>query len=271
MKANYTDRNSPDTECKRDENDNSHSFDCGFPYPVKLTRDEGHDRDYLKTINSTVKGRLVTINEDDASNVVGGNRKAMTSEFTYFKSNKKEFDATDMLRGKRRERITGINVLVGLDVSGSMTREWTTMFTEISGLVEELQEKLEIENIVYFTYNQKLQEWNHDFTKLDLRARGGNAFGYVYQDIMQELPMLQRNEIILVTDCGDNLGFKLDTVCRAERKGIEVENHVSIIDTEGAGFYAKKDFFEDDWDIYSSKDKGLFKALEDNINDLIER
>lgn len=269
LMKNYTDRNSSDGESPEDP---GHSFDCGFPQPVTVDRSESHQNErHLRRVSGGVKIKTLRLSEDDAENSLGGRRKAQTSEYTYFKSAKREFDETDMLKGKRRERLTGINVLIGLDVSGSMTNEWTTMFTEISQLVEKLKETLDIEEIVYFTYNHRLQEHSRDIADLRLTARGGNAFGYVYQDVMTKLPMMQKNEIILVTDCGDNLGFKLDSVCQADRNGIEVENHISIIDTEGAGFYAKNNFQAEDWDIYSAKDRKLYKGIKNRIEELIER
>lgn len=267
LHKNYTDRKEDPTGSA-----GGHSFDCGLPHPLTITREESYfnEQNFVK-MDSKKRVRKIEIQEDNMNNVLSNRMKIPESEYTYFKSNKKEFLPSDMLQGKRRLRISGINVLVGLDISGSMVQEWGEMFVQLSEMIEKFQVTLDIENIVYFTYNQKLCEASTDLNDLELKADGGNAFGYVYQDIMQQLPIMQRNEIILVTDCGDNLGFKLDDNCVVERQGSKVENHISIIDTENAGFYQKQNFDENDWSLYHYSDPLLSTNLKNNIENLIER
>jgi hypothetical protein len=267
LHANHTDHLSDDFEST-----GGHSFDCGLPYPVLVERDESAaNENHLLTFDSKARVKKIQLQEEDLDNALSNKTKIPEHELTYFKSNKREFSESDMLQGKRKLRVSGVNVLVGLDISGSMTAEWGKMFGELSALIEELQETLDIQNIVYFTYNQKLQEWSREIGDLTVKAGGGNAFGHVYQDLLTRLPLGQRNEIVLVTDCGDNLGFKLSDSCEAERNGQPVENHVSIIDTENAGFYDKNEFDEADWSLYRYNDSTLFQSIQDNITELIER
>ena len=250
-----------------------HSYDCGFPHPLKATRDElEKNRTFsLKQLSSELRRKRIKISSDDGDNMISNRIKSQDNEFTFFRSSKKEFGMEDMMKGKRRLRLAGVNVLIGLDISGSMSREWTTLFKELSVLVEDLQHSLDIENVVYFTYNQRLQQHSKKFDDLTLRASGGNAFGYVYPEIMEKLPLMQKNEIILVTDCGDNLGFKLNDACLVERGGAAVENHISIIDTEGAAFYDTGSIDSDDWSLYRYGDKTLFDNIKLNIENLIDR
>ena len=267
LHSNTTDHLSEDFEST-----GGHSFDCGLPHPVFVRRDESHKNEAnLLRFDCRPRVKKIQIQDDDLDNVLASKNKIPQHELTYFKSAKREWDHSDMLQGKRKLRVSGINVLVGLDISGSMTQEWGSMFRELSEVIGKLKEELDIDNIVYFTYNQKLQQWSKDINDLKIQAGGGNAFGYVYQEMLTELPVLQRNEIILVTDCGDNLGFRLNDVVEAERGGVKVENHISIIDTENAGFYEKNGFEEDDWSLYRYNDRELFKSIRANIERLIER
>ena len=83
--------------------------------------------------------------------------------------------------------------------------------------------------------------------------------------------IMQKNELILVTDCGDNLGWTLKDCVSAERNGVEVENHISIIDTEEAGFYDSGAIDERDWSLHRAGDKDLYDELRTNIESLIDR
>ena len=264
---NYTDH----LEGGNREGAGGHSYDCGLPSPVTVDRSgSAKNQKNLVTLDTKPKGKKIFLNEDDAENVLSNRIKIPESEYTFFKPNKRELSQTDMLKGKRRLRVSGINVLIGLDVSGSMVNEWSTMFMELSDMVNELKEKLDIENIVYFTYDTQIREKSYDIGDMILKPRGGNSFGYVYQQMMSELPIMQKNEIILVTDCGDNLGFKLEDSCVVERNGTRVVNHVSIIDTENAGFYNIADMDRKSWSIHRHDDGGLFQAIKDNIENLID-
>src|SRR5699024_9075122 len=269
LHENYTDHLGDDS------NENSsvgHSCDCGFPNPITVTRDESYvNEQSVVNLESKPKVKKIEVQEDLADNLISNRIKTPENELTFFKSNKKEFDETDMLKGKRKIRVSGINVLIGLDVSGSMSNEWTNKFKELSDMAEQFKDTLDIENIVYFTYNQNLQEASSELEDLKLKARGGNAFGYVYQQILQKLPIMQKNEIILVTDCGDNLGFALNDVCEAERNGSTVQNHITIVDTENAGFYNKQDFNEDDWSLYRYDDPRLQDAIRESIENLTDQ
>lgn len=247
-----------------------HSCDCGFPSPVTITRQESRERgSNLARINSSAGVKTLVLDEESDVNIEGRFSKSSENELTYFKSAKKEIDLTDMMKGKRRKRVSGINVLIGLDISGSMVSEWATRFKEIADLVEDLSVTLDIEGVLYFTYNTKIAETSTDINELNLRARGGNAFGYVYQEILKTLPIQQKNEIILVTDCGDNLGFKLSDAAVAHRNNDEVVNHISIVDTENAGFYSMSNFNKDEWTLNRADDPKLAETIQDNIERLV--
>lgn len=268
LHANLTDHLADDTQ----GNGNTHTFDCGLPYPQKISREDSHKRENnLRVLSGSANVRKTIINRESSYNIKGLGQKSPERELSYFKSNKKEFNETDMMKGRKVVRLSGINVLIGLDVSGSMSEEWTSKFNEISNLIEDLKEKIDIEDIVYFTYNTKIVKHSQDIEDLSLVAGGGNAFGYVYQEAMEKLPIRTRNEIILVTDCGDNLGFKLNNVCETNLDQEEVINHISIIDTESAGFYAKRDFDNKDWSLYASTDRDLHDNIKRNIENLIDR
>lgn len=251
---------------------NTHTFDCGLPYPQKISRQDSHKRENnLRVLSGSANIKKIIINRESSYNVKGLGQKSPERELSYFKSNKKEFNETDMMKGRKVIRMSGINVLIGLDVSGSMSEEWTSKFNEISDLIEDLKEKIDIEDIVYFTYNTKIVKHSQDIEDLSLVAGGRNAFGYVYQEAMEKLPIRTRNEFILITDCGDNLGFKLNNVCETNLDQEEVINHISIIDTESAGFYAKRDFDNKDWSLYASTDRDLHDNIKRNIENLIDR
>lgn len=268
LHANLTDHLADETQ----GSGNTHTFDCGLPYPQKISRKDSHKRENnLRVLNGSESVRKKIINRESSYNTKGLGQKSPEKELSYFKSNKKEFNATDMMKGKKVVRLSGVNVMIGLDVSGSMGEEWTIKFNEISDLIEELKEKIDIEDIVYFTYNTKIVKYSQNIEELNLVAKGGNAFGYVYQEAMKELPIRTRNEFILITDCGDNLGFNLNDVCETNLDREEVINHISIIDTESAGFYAKKDFDNKDWSLYASTDRNLHKNIKRNIENLIDR
>lgn len=268
LHANLTDHLADDAQ----GSGNTHTFDCGLPYPQKISRQDSHKRENnLRVLSGSANIKKIIINRESSYNVKGLGQKSPERELSYFKSNKKEFNETDMMKGRKVIRLSGINVLIGLDVSGSMSEEWTSKFNEISDLIKDLKEKIDIEDIVYFTYNHRLVKHSKDIEELNLVAGGGNAFGYVYQEAMEKLPIRTRNEFILITDCGDNLGFKLNNVCETNLDQEEVINHISIIDTESAGFYAKRDFDNKDWSLYASTDRDLHDNIKRNIENLIDR
>lgn len=275
LHANKTDHLLPDSDEEVDPDaPTGHSFDCGFPHPVTIDRSESRaqqdDQSMLKRFDGALKTRKLKLQEDELDNIVSNRRKLPENELSYFRSSKKEWDQTDMLKGKKKKRASGVNVLIGLDISGSMSDEWTNQFAKLSGMVEEFQEKLDIENIIYFTYNHGLVDSARDIRDLTLKASGGNAFAHVYQEIMQNLPIMQKNELILVTDCGDNLGWTLKDCVVAERNGVEVENHISIVDTEEAGFYDSGAIDEKDWSLHRAGDRMLYDELKKNIESLID-
>lgn len=271
LHPNRTDHLEDDAAEVDPEDEVQHSYDCGLPHPVTVERgdSEKNERRLKRLSGSTPKIRKIYIENDSDDDDTQGRRKSPENEFTYFKPSKKEFSGADMLKGKRRIRTSGINVLIGLDVSGSMSSEWTDQFTEISEMVLELQETLDIEDVIFFTYDHTLKENSRTLSDLHLAPSGGNAFGYVYAQMMSVLPVKRRNEIILVTDCGDNLGFNLNAVAEVTKEGQPVENHVSIIDTEGAGFYSVDAFVGDQWALYSRGDPELNSKISENISDLL--
>lgn len=257
------------------ENNDSqaHSYDCGFPHPIAIDRNDdaqvNKPFNAFKQFDTGRRTRKIKLSELDLADIDGAGSKSIEKEITYFKTSKREWDQTDMLQGKRKKKKTGIGVLIGLDISGSMNSNWITKFVELTTLVENFKKDLDIENIHYFTYNTKVYEHSNELKDLTLKTRGGNAFSYVYQDIMKKLPILERNEIILVTDCGDNLGFDLDANCTAERNGNIVKNHISIVDTDAAAFYNESDLHEQDWSIHRSSDLDLAHNISENLEKLI--
>lgn len=74
-----------------------------------------------------------------------------------------------------------------------------------------------------------------------------------------------------MTDCGNNLGFELDKVCKAECNGKPITNHTTIVDTEYAAFYHKDRIHEKDWELLRSDDTNLSKSIIKNIEELIYR
>lgn len=249
-----------------------HSYDCGFPHPISVTREQSiMNQSTLLKVNGKVNSRRVIVKNDVGEDFEGGRKKSFEKNLTYFKSAKKEFDNTDMMKGKRKKFKSGVNVLVGLDISGSMSSEWTKMFNELSEFVRSLKGDLDIESIHYFTYESSLVQHSSDISDLKLSARGGNAFPQVYQQVMEFLPVQAKNELILVTDCGDNLGFDLSRICQVEKDGEEVESHITVIDTENAGFIHLENVEKDDWSFLHYADGGLKEKIKENIEKLIER
>lgn len=246
------------------------TFDCGFPNPKTVARDDStnNHNPYVSIIGGRIRKSTKKITLDPGDDMISQGKKVPEKESTYFKSNKREFEASDMIAGRRKKRATGINVLIGLDVSGSMTGTWISSYREIVDKVIDLQKHLQIENVVLFTYNEKLQEVSEDIEGLKLHGRGGNAFGYVYAEMMEKLPLMQANEIILITDCGDNLGFKLTDSATVMRNGEKVNNHISVVDTLGAPFVMNYGC-SDDWEFYQFDDGMLFDKIQLDIEKLI--
>lgn len=270
LHGNYTDHLGGDDSSA---NNSSHSYDCGFPLPLSV---ELETNDLPGTIFKSVgqeksKVRKIQIDDDDLIKDIPGKNKSSEYELTYRRPNKREILPSDMLQGKKKKRLSGINVLIGLDISGSMSKEWTDMFDELSDKISDIKEALDIEEVVYFTYNHELKDYSTDIDDLNPKASGGNSFPWVYQQIMENLPILQKNEIILITDCGDNLGFELNSVCEVSKNSMPVKNHVTVVDTENAAFYQKVDMFEEDWDMISYDDSNMFERIEDNLQNIIEK
>lgn len=253
-----------------DPSNRGHSYDCGFPHPISVSREESlKNESKLLKINTEARARKVKITNDEGLDFEGGRTKSPEKFLTYRRSSKREIDNTDMLKGKLRKNMAGVNVLIGLDISGSMTAEWGAMFNQISEFVVNLKNSLDIEKVVFFTYHSTLAEHSENIDDLKIFPSGGNAFPYVYQKIMQALPIQLRNEIILITDCGDNLGFTLDRVCEVERGFEKVKNHISVIDTEGAGFIDKSTVNTDDWTFYNYSDPNVSGKIKESIEKLI--
>jgi hypothetical protein len=250
------------------------SYDPAIPLPIMISRDESDSSrmagNWVKRIECKNTPKRITIIDSDRQDVIGVGSKTAQVEYTYFRSSRKEFSNADMMKGKRKLRATGVNVLIGLDVSGSMEQEWSEKAREIGLMVEDLRKRMDIQGVIFFTYNENLKKWSENYDELDPHANGGNAFGYVYQQIMQKLPIRTRNEIILVTDCGDNLGFNLEKTVDATRNGVQVKNHISVVDTQPTGFYDRSGIdASDEWSLYSMGDLGLAGKIEGDIAGLI--
>ena len=250
------------------------SYDPTIPLPIMVSRDESDSSrmagSWVKRIKYENTPKKITIIDSDRQDMIGVGQKTARVEYTYFRSSRKEFSNADMMKGKRKLRATGVNVLIGLDVSSSMEQEWGEKAREIGLMVKDLRKHMDIQGIIFFTYNENLKKWSADYDELDPHAYGGNAFGYVYQQVMQELPIGLRNEIVLVTDCGDNLGFSLEKTVDATRNGIQVKNHISVVDTQPTGFYDKSGIdASDEWSLYSMGDLGLAGKIEEDIAGLI--
>ena len=263
-----------------DENGSSggsggHSWDVGYPpsslIKLKTIRTiRNMDMQALVSIKTEKSLRPTYVHQDTMNNPIPGGMKRMERESTYFKSNKRELKPTDMLKGRRKKRYTGINVLLGLDVSKSMTAAWRNQYQQVFDIISKLRKKVEINDVVCFTYNTKVRKIADSPEGLKPKADGGNAFGYVYKQIFTKLPMRLRNEIILVTDCGDNLGFTLDDNCLGDINGEKITNHISIIDTDKSLFYAKmKEFDDNDWSIHSIAEDRLEETFADEMNKIM--
>lgn len=263
-----------------DENGSSggsggHSWDVGYPpsslIKLKTIRTiRNMDMQALVSIKTEKSLRPTYIHQDTMNSPIPGGMKRMERESTYFKSNKRELKPTDMLKGRRKKRYTGINVLLGLDVSKSMTDAWRNQYQQVFDIISKLRKKVEINDVVCFTYNTKVRKIADSPEGLKPKADGGNAFGYVYKQIFTKLPMRLRNEIILVTDCGDNLGFTLDDNCLGDINGEKITNHISIIDTDKSLFYAKmKEFDDNDWSIHSIAEDRLEETFADEMNKIM--
>lgn len=263
-----------------DENGSSggsggHSWDIGYPpsslIKLKTIRTiRNMDMQALVSIKTEKSLRPTYVHQDTMNSPIPGGMKRMERESTYFKSNKRELKPTDMLKGRRKKRYTGINVLLGLDVSKSMTDAWRNQYQQVFDIISKLRKKVEINDVVCFTYNTKVRKIADSPEGLKPKADGGNAFGYVYKQIFTKLPMRLRNEIILVTDCGDNLGFTLDDNCLGDINGEKITNHISIIDTDKSLFYAKmKEFDDNDWSIHSIAEDKLEETFADEMNKIM--
>lgn len=263
-----------------DENGSSggsggHSWDIGYPpsslIKLKTIRTiRNMDMQALVSIKTEKSLRPTYVHQDTMNSPIPGGMKRMEHESTYFKSNKRELKPTDMLKGRRKKRYTGINVLLGLDVSKSMTDAWRNQYQQVFDIISKLRKKVEINDVVCFTYNTKVRKIADSPEGLKPKADGGNAFGYVYKQIFTKLPMRLRNEIILVTDCGDNLGFTLDDNCLGDINGEKITNHISIIDTDKSLFYAKmKEFDDNDWSIHSIAEDRLEETFADEMNKIM--
>lgn len=252
-----------------------HSWDVGYPpsslIKLKTIRTiRNMDMQALVSIKTEKSLRPTYIHQDTMNSPIPGGMKRMERESTYFKSNKRELKPTDMLKGRRKKRYTGINVLLGLDVSKSMTDAWRNQYQQVFDIISKLRKKVEINDVVCFTYNTKVRKIADSPEGLKPKADGGNAFGYVYKQIFTKLPMRLRNEIILVTDCGDNLGFTLDDNCLGDINGEKITNHISIIDTDKSLFYAKmKEFDDNDWSIHSIAEDRLEETFADEMNKIM--
>ena len=252
---------------------NGHSWDVGYP-PSSLIQlrtmktIRNMNMHILSSIRTDKSARPIYIHQDTMNNPVPGGMKRPEYESTYFKSNKRELKPTDMLKGRRKKRYTGINVLIGLDVSGSMEDAWRSQYRQVFDIIARLKNKIDIKNVVCFTYNTEIGKKIADNPEaLNPKADGGNAFGYVYQQMFTKLPLRLRNEIILVTDCGDNLGFTLDDNCIGDINGEKITNHISVIDTEKSLFYAKlNEFNDEDWSLHSIDEDNLEKKLSDEMD-----
>lgn len=254
----------------------SHSWDVSQPRLTRLSKKDRKllvDFNPIKILHPYKPKRPVHIHQESLNNKMPSQQfKIPEYEPTYFRSNKREINPSDMLKGKRKKRFTGVNVLIGLDVSGSMIDEWRNEYKKISDMVKSIRSKLDINDVKYFTYNTDIVKTSDSIDELEPFPHGGNAFAWVYQQIMIKMPVMLRNEIILVTDCGDNLGFKLDDVCVSDFSGEQIINHVSVIDTEMAGFYdLDSDFDTDDWSIHPCTDDDIEKSISNDIDSLMEK
>lgn len=273
---NTTDHLMSNSAPKKTNNSKLHIWDISQP---RLTRLSKNDRVLLGDFNpmkilhpsSTIKP--VHIHQESLNKKVPSEQVKMPEyEPTYFRSNKREINPSDMLKGRHKKRFTGVNVLIGLDVSGSMANEWNNEYKKICDMVNRIKENLDINDVKYFTYNTDIVKISDDIDDLEPYPHGGNAFAWVYQQIMIKMPVMLRNEIILVTDCGDNLGFKLDNVCVCDSSGEQIINHISVIDTEMAGFYdMSSDFDNDDWSIHSCTDDDIEKSISNDIDNLMDK
>lgn len=166
-----------------------------------------------------------------------GNILTPKKENTYTRTSKLEYDNTDMLQGKKKKRSSGVSILIGLDVSGSMNSQWVSKFKDTVKLIKSVSKSLQIQEPVMFTYGDRLgtvSSSEHSIQEA-IRERsggGGNAFGKVYEQLIREAPLSTYTEIILVTDCGDNLGWDIQSPIKGVSEK-ELKMHCSVLDTDG--------------------------------------
>jgi flagellar motility protein MotE (MotC chaperone) len=246
-------------------------WDIHLPAPITGTRDELRDHESIViSPRAKLNIRKIRMYDNDNDQMLGGMKRRPEHEYTYFKPNKKEITPQDMLKGSRKLRSTGVNVLIGLDVSGSMTNIWINDYERIRDIVLRLKDRLNITNVHYFTYTESIGSHSDHYEDLSIVPGGGNAFGSVYQEVMQRCPVGMRNEIIIVTDCKDTLGFKLNQACEMVRNGRPIHTHISVIDTENTGYYDRSNLEDRDWRIVASNNDQLPDIIESSLEENID-
>ena len=149
------------------------------------------------------------------------------------------------------------------------------------GVEEELEESKIYELSYRFNDESMLflpQEINDMINKFDYEREiekaikagsggGGDAFGKVYEQLMVKAPISSYTGIILVTDCGDNLGWDIQTPLSKLSQPVEV--HCSVLDTDG--YVAKNDhesWIKEMWSYYDTNNIPLHlicKSIEKDI------
>lgn len=157
---------------------------------------------------------------------------------TYTRTSKLEYDNTDMIMGKKKKRSSGVSILIGLDVSGSMSSQWVSKFNQTVKLLSSVSKSLQIQEPMMFTYGDHFGTMSNDdnVIKKAIEERsggGGNAFGAVYEELIKHAPLSTYTEIILITDCGDNLGWDIQSPIK-DVSDKELKMHCSVLDTDGS-------------------------------------
>ena len=265
-----------DLEEEENEEGTGHSCSTYLPNPNSIVINEKIEPlSYTKLRNHLLKlKQLQAVSKlsggipSDKNGTIISNLK----EETYSRTSKLEYDNSDMLMGKKRRRNAGVSILVGIDVSGSMTKVWVNKFKETIKYIRAIARSMQLKEPVMFTYGDHLGTISNEDNEIEKAIKagsggGGNAFGKVYEQLMAKAPISSYTEIILVTDCGDNLGWDIQTPLSKLSQPVEV--HCSVLDTDG--YVAKNDhesWIKEMWSYYDTNNIPLHlicKAIEKDI------
>ena len=243
-------------------------FVCAIPRPLNVNKERYRSGD--AKINNVDGVRLKSVRnlKIDREDVLSRNgQTSFQKESSYFKPNKREFDNTDMLRGFKKQPKTGLSVLIGLDVSGSMSSDWVNQFERMETIVSNIQDSIEIDNVQMFLYGSHIEMMGESFEELKPHVydfNSGNDFPTVFQELAQTANLGLSNHIILVTDCGDALGFNPSRAVNASLEGEEVKFSFSVLNTDNGEFTAYSNIHPS-WSFYDAGDERIAQYISEDV------